>query len=101
MLFRSLDLAVELELIEKSGSWFSCDKERIGQGRDNARLYLKNNPDLTARLEIQIRENMKDVQLFSLGADEVLSADADAEIEAPSNESEVVDKKTSKSKSTK
>ena len=96
-----LDLAVELELIEKSGSWFSCDKERIGQGRDNARLYLKNNPDLTARLEIQIRENMKDVQLFSLGADEVLSADADAEIEAPSNESEVVDKKTSKSKSTK
>lgn len=96
-----LDLAVELELIEKSGSWFSCDKERIGQGRDNARLYLKNNPDLTARLEIQIRENMKDVQLFSLGADEVLSADADAETEAPSNEREVADKKTPKSKSTK
>ena len=72
-----LDLAVELELIEKSGSWFSYNSERIGQGRENARLFLKNNPDITAKLEIQIRENMKDVQLFSLGADDALSVESE------------------------
>lgn len=76
-----LDLGVELELIEKSGSWFSYNNERIGQGRENARLFLKNNPDVMAKLEIQIRDNMKDVQLFSLGADDALSVDAN---EAPS-----------------
>ncbi|MDR1760367.1 MAG: recombinase RecA [Fibrobacter sp.] len=65
-----LDLATELDIIQKSGSWFSYESERIGQGRENARLFLKNNPEITAKIEAQIRENMKDVHLFTLGEDE-------------------------------
>ncbi len=65
-----LDLATELDIIQKSGSWFSYESERIGQGRENARLFLKNNPEITAKIETQIRENMKDVHLFTLGEDE-------------------------------
>ena len=46
-----VDLAVQLELINKSGSWFSIGDERIGQGRDNAKLYLQEHPDVAARTE--------------------------------------------------
>jgi recombination protein RecA len=45
-----LDLAVELGLVEKSGSWYSYEGERIGQGRENARRFLKDNPDIGTRL---------------------------------------------------
>jgi recombination protein RecA len=50
-----LDLAVERNLIEKSGAWFSHGKERIGQGRENARLFLKEHPELLAELEATLR----------------------------------------------
>lgn len=53
-----LDVAVELEIIKKSGAWFSYDGMKIGQGRDNARNYLKDNPDFTAMIEKMIREKM-------------------------------------------
>lgn len=53
-----VDLAVNMGLIQKSGSWFSIGDERIGQGRDNAKLYLQQNPDIADRLEAQIRENL-------------------------------------------
>ena len=39
-----LDLAVKIEIVEKSGAWYSYDGERIGQGRENAKIYLKENP---------------------------------------------------------
>ena len=74
-----LDLAVELDLIEKSGSWFSYGTERIGQGRENARLFLKNNPDIAAKLEMQIRDSMRDVQMFELGEDEAVVVSEDKE----------------------
>jgi recombination protein RecA len=74
-----LDLAVELDLIEKSGSWFSYGTERIGQGRENARLFLKNNPDIAAKLEMQIRDSMRDVQMFELGEDEAVVVNEDKE----------------------
>jgi recombination protein RecA len=49
-----LDLATELGLVEKSGAWFSCGSERIGQGRENAKAYLDSHPEMMDRLEAQI-----------------------------------------------
>src|ERR1022692_3523694 len=49
-----VDLASELGIIEKSGSWFSFETDRIGQGRDNARTYLEQHPDLLDRIETMI-----------------------------------------------
>ena len=53
-----LDLAVKLDIIEKSGSWFGYKGERLAQGRDNVREYLREHPDLSAEIEAQVRENM-------------------------------------------
>jgi recombination protein RecA len=71
-----LDLAVELEIIQKSGAWFSYNGERIGQGRENTRLFLKGNPELTNDLEQKIRESMKDVHLFEMGSDDEIALEA-------------------------
>ena len=54
-----LDVAVDLDIIKKSGAWFSYDGMKIGQGRDNARRYLKDNPDFCAAVEEQIRQTVK------------------------------------------
>ncbi len=53
-----LDLGVELELVTKSGTWFSFDDERLGQGRDNAKLFLADHPDLRDKLELLIRRKV-------------------------------------------
>ena len=50
-----IDLGVKANVIEKSGSWFSWNSQRIGQGRDNAREFLKNNPDIADQIEKQVR----------------------------------------------
>ena len=50
-----INLASQLGLIEKSGAWYSYNQEKIGQGKDNVRLYLKEHPELSAHLEQQIR----------------------------------------------
>jgi recombination protein RecA len=50
-----VDLGVKAGLIEKSGAWYSCNGARIGQGKDNARAYLKENPELARELEDKIR----------------------------------------------
>ena len=57
-----VDMAVQLDLIQKSSSWFSIGDERIGQGRDNARKYLMENPEVADRIEAQVRENMWKLQ---------------------------------------
>ena len=57
-----LDMAVQLDLVQKSGSWFSVGDERIGQGRDNARQYLLDHPELMDRLEQEVRDNMYTLQ---------------------------------------
>jgi recombination protein RecA len=57
-----VDMAVQLDIIQKSGSWFSIGEERIGQGRDNARKYLMENPETAQRIETQVRENMWKLQ---------------------------------------
>ncbi len=50
-----LDLGVKAGIVEKSGSWFSYDSVRIGQGRENAKQFLKDNPEMSDRLEAAIR----------------------------------------------
>jgi len=52
-----VDLAVKLDIIQKSGSWFSMGETRIGQGRDAAKEYLKSNPDVAEQIEAAIRKN--------------------------------------------
>ena len=52
-----LDLGVKLELVQKSGSWFSIGETRIGQGRDAAKRYLQENPETADKLEADIRRN--------------------------------------------
>jgi len=56
-----LDLGVKAGLVEKSGAWFSYDSIRIGQGRENAKQYLKENPDVAQRLENAIRGKTEEV----------------------------------------
>jgi len=51
-----IDLGTELDIIQKSGAWFSYNGERLGQGRENARQFLKENPEIAAEIEKQIRE---------------------------------------------
>ncbi len=52
-----IDLGVKAGMVEKSGAWFSFDSQRLGQGRENAKAFLKNNPDLAAKIEATIRQN--------------------------------------------
>ncbi len=66
-----LDIAVNLDIIEKSGSWFSYDGERIGQGRENVKKYLLENPAIMADVEKKIRDNFNTAFEKSLGEEEV------------------------------
>ncbi|MDR6305516.1 recombination protein RecA [Nitrobacter vulgaris] len=52
-----LDLGVKAGIVEKSGAWFSYDSQRMGQGRENAKAFLRANPDITAKVETAIRQN--------------------------------------------
>ncbi len=52
-----IDLGVKAGVVEKSGAWFSFDSQRLGQGRENAKAFLKANPEAAARIEQTIREN--------------------------------------------
>jgi recombination protein RecA len=52
-----IDLGVKAGVVEKSGSWFSYDSQRIGQGRENAKTFLKGNPDMATKIETAIRQN--------------------------------------------
>jgi len=62
-----LDIAVNLDIIEKSGSWFAYNGERIGQGRENVKKYLIDNPDLAKEVEEKIRANFDQAFEKSLG----------------------------------
>ncbi len=52
-----VDLGVKAGMVEKSGAWFSFDSQRLGQGRENAKAFLKANPEMAARIEATIRQN--------------------------------------------
>ena len=51
-----IDQAVKLNIIEKSGSWYSYNGEKIGQGKDNVREFLKDNPETSKDIENQVRD---------------------------------------------
>lgn len=70
-----LDIAVAQEFIQKSGSWFSYDGERIGQGRNNVKQYLEDNPEVADKIEGQIREAL------SLTSRPAAENDENAEVE--------------------
>ena len=53
-----VDLAVQMDIVQKSGSWFSMGDERIGQGANSVKEYLMNNPEIAERVEAQVRENL-------------------------------------------
>jgi recombination protein RecA len=52
-----IDLGVKASVVDKAGAWFSHDSQRLGQGRENAKQFLRDNPDVAARIEAAIREN--------------------------------------------
>ncbi len=62
-----LDMAVNLDIIEKAGSWFSYNGERIGQGRENVKKYLKENPDILEEVETKVRDDFAKAFEQSLG----------------------------------
>jgi recombination protein RecA len=77
-----LDLGVKAGIVEKSGAWFSYDSQRLGQGRENAKAFLKANPDITAKIETAIRQNS------GLIAEQILagSPERDGDSEEPAEE---------------
>jgi len=78
-----VDLAVQLDIIQKSGSWFSMGDERIGQGRDSVKAYLMENPAVAEQVEAQVRENLykltggKPKASMAQPASKAVSVDAD------------------------
>ncbi len=72
-----VDLGVKAGVVEKSGAWFSFDSQRLGQGRENAKNFLKSNPEAAARIEQAIRENSGLIaeRILDAGSDETESAE--------------------------
>jgi recombination protein RecA len=56
-----VDLAVQMDIVQKSGSWFSMGDERIGQGKDSVKNFLQANPDIAETVEARVRENLLNV----------------------------------------
>jgi len=79
-----LDLGVKAGIVEKSGAWFSYDSQRLGQGRENSKAFLKANPDMVAKIETAIRQNS------GLIAEQILagSPERDADGEEPAEAEE-------------
>lgn len=71
-----LDMAVNLDIVEKAGSWFSYNGERIGQGRENVKKYLRENPEILEDIETKVRDNFAKAFEQSLG-EELSKADED------------------------
>ena len=76
-----LDMAVNLDIIEKAGSWFSYNGERVGQGRENVKKYLKENPKVLEEVEQKVRENFAKAFEQSLGEELPSEQDSDEDSE--------------------
>ena len=73
-----IDMGVEADLVEKSGSWYSYNGDRIGQGKDNVREFLKENPAIAKDIEAKIREKLG-VKSGSAVVTDVLSEEEEVE----------------------
>lgn len=74
-----LDIAVDQDIIKKSGSWFSYKEERIGQGRENAKKYLKEHPDIYKEVETAVLAVIQDKDVSSFGDDEDVTAEIETD----------------------
>ena len=74
-----VDIGAESGIVEKTGAWYSFNKERIGQGKDNARQFLKDNPDIAAEIEKRIREKAMAAVRAAAGDDEAVEATVEEE----------------------
>ncbi|MFD1952938.1 recombinase RecA [Paenibacillus thailandensis] len=74
-----IDIGTEMEIVQKSGAWFSFNGERLGQGRENAKQFLKDHPEISATIERKIREesNLKNAEAVASGAQ--VSVDSEEE----------------------
>lgn len=68
-----IDIGSEIDIVQKSGSWYSYNEERLGQGRENAKQFLKENPELLLQIQQQIREH------FGLDTEKTISGDEEQE----------------------
>lgn len=84
-----LDLAVDLDIVNKSGAWFSYNGDKIGQGRENAKTYFKEHPDIMKEIEGKVRDNFNEAFEKSMG--EIPEAD-DNEDDDKALEIELVEK---------
>ena len=80
-----LDLGVKAGIVEKSGAWFSYDSQRLGQGRENSKAFLKANPDMTAKIEVAIRQNS------GLIAEQILAGSPERDADADGDEPEAAE----------
>jgi len=74
-----LDMAVNLDIVEKSGAWFSYNGQRISQGRENAKRYLEEHPDIMNEIEKKVRDNFEKAFEQSLGEESKADKDEDTE----------------------
>ncbi|MDD2619102.1 MAG: recombinase RecA [Syntrophomonadaceae bacterium] len=65
-----LDIAVNSEIVQKSGSWYSFNGERMGQGRENSKEYIRNNPEICALLESRIKDGVKEIEIAPIPVEE-------------------------------
>ena len=77
-----LDLAVKLDIIQKSGSWFNYKENRLGQGRDNTKEYLKTHPEFAAEIEKLVRENLEKLNPAPRGREKPVPSPVEIPIEA-------------------
>ncbi len=90
-----IDLGVQAGFVEKSGAWFAYDGQRIGQGRENAKQFMKDNPEIAAKLEKAIRDKSNGIADAMLAGPEGNEAS-----EAEDGPVEIMDAKPAKGKKT-
>jgi recombination protein RecA len=78
-----VDIGVEHKIVQKSGAWLSYGEERLGQGRENAKLYLKEHPEIAQKIDDEIRQAVDQTPLIKVSEDEIADVDADDQIEFP------------------
>ena len=69
-----IDYGVKLDIVDKSGAWFSYGDTKLGQGRENAKVYLENNPAVAEEITAKIREQMGSMSLSDSNEDENLQS---------------------------
>ncbi|MCP6042674.1 recombinase RecA, partial [Klebsiella pneumoniae] len=66
-----IDIGADLDIVQKSGAWYSYNEERLGQGRENAKQYMKENPSVAASVEERIRDH------YGLNGEKTVTVEAD------------------------